>query len=294
MELLTVPEKNQVFFGRKMKKGILLVVILLVYFPVFTGGFNDYESILFQQIMDFQFNAKKITDKNEAVVAYDEYWQQLKSDEVQSSISYEMSNIIENIFITAKNDILTQINPDSEEMKEQILAQYEKISKQQDEVPISERNPYLVISSSDLTTAAMKYLPKSQIMKLMKQGQGIYEEVIEVYPTFSPVLFNLGIIAYMTPQILGGNKQKGIKYMEDAFINATYDLERYDCSILYSQVLYEEKDYEKAREVLSVAKKLLPEDETVLLIIRLNDAGYSLFEYMTHKDKIDKKLKKQS
>lgn len=279
-----------------MNKRIIcfITIAFLVTANFFSGDFTSYEKELFGQIMDFRLELKTIKDKNETLKTYDEYWKKLNSAEVQTNITEEMKNIMDNIYISERNGILKQINPDTDEMKEQILAQYEKISTQQYDIPVTERNPYLVSSSGDLTTEAMKYLPKTQLLKQMKQGLELYDEVIKVYPHFSPILSNLGIMAYMTPELMGGNKEKGLKYMEDSYVYSAYDFEKYNYGLMYSQVLFEEKKFEKSKEVFSTVQKILPEDEYVQLTARVNEAGYSLFEYMMHKDKIERKMKKSN
>lgn len=278
-----------------MKKLFTLLSISIISTFIYATDFSVTEKKNLDDALNFCIHAKEEVSIENAVKSIFEY---------QKKFNNEKINISEEAKITINNFLITEaisISMDDESVikdKKQIdlyktivMEQYEKNLALSKNHTIKELNPYYTLSRISLTTDAMVFLPKTQLMKMMKQMKQDYIDLITEYPDFSMGLFTVGMMLYMMPAIAGGNKTNGRELVAKSVELASNEYEIFNSNLMFSQILLEEKKEKEAAISFYNAERIIPNAKYVKLIKEVNNAGYTAFEYMTNKDKIDKKIK---
>lgn len=139
--------------------------------------------------------------------------------------------------------------------------------------------------------ATIQYLPISQKMEIFKTIIKDYEKIEEMNPNYGENLFTLGMVMYMMPKAMGGNKEGGLeKILKASKVSAT-KYERVSALALYSQIMFEEKKYEEAKNYLALAHEQVPLNKSFEKIQEMNDAGYSFFKMEEYRKKVKKSEK---
>lgn len=139
--------------------------------------------------------------------------------------------------------------------------------------------------------ATMQYLPIGQKMEIFKNILKDYEKIEEMNPNYGENLFTLGMVMYMMPKAMGGNKEFGLeKILKASKVSAT-KYERVSALALYSQIMFEEKKYEEAKNYLAMAHQQVPLNKSFEKIQEMNDAGYSFFKMEEYSKKVKKSEK---
>ena len=106
-----------------------------------------------------------------------------------------------------------------------------------------------------------------------------YLSAYEDNPKCSYLLTNLAQWYFQAPKIGGGSNSKARSYFEEARNCAKNDAEKYFADIFLSQFLFEQKEFDRAAELLNEADSLNPGSKYIALIKAQNKAGRSLYQY---------------
>ena len=106
-----------------------------------------------------------------------------------------------------------------------------------------------------------------------------YLSAYEDNPKCSYLLTNLAQWYFQAPKIGGGSNSKARSYFEEARNCAKNDAEKYFADIFLSQFLFEQKEFDRATELLNEADSLNPGSKYIALIKAQNKAGRSLYQY---------------
>lgn len=138
----------------------------------------------------------------------------------------------------------------------------------------------------ECSSTAMPYFSTKEQIQLVTTMLDDYKRIEELNPNYSENLTFLGMLMYIIPGAFGGNKKEGLEKLELACSSAKCDYEKINACVMYSQILLEEKQKEKASEYMNRALNLNPQNKAIQKIKQINDMGYSMFQIEKYKDKI--------
>ncbi len=226
---------------------------------------NDTESIIFAIENFSKENAKKISLCN-----------------AQEKI------ILENFFIMEKYNYLYE-KPGQAKIQHELLGnQLEKIEQFLKENNETFLNEYFYCTQADVTSCYMGY-SLGDVLKYGASVKPLYEKALEANPNFSYALTNIGQWYYFAPKFAGGSKKKSLAYFEKAQANALTPAQKYFADIFLSQLLFENKHFEKCNELLDEAQSFCPQSNYLKKIRSANKDGLSLYEYNKKKSPLKEK-----
>ena len=214
----------------------------------------------------------------------------VKEHEVEfNSLSEDEQLAVENFYVNEYYNFLyldsKQKNTCRDMMKAQLLKN-EAFCKDKTD---AELNKWLLVTYGDVTSCSMAFSMKD-VMKYGLSIKPLYERAIALDPDFFYSNMNLGQWYYWAPGMAGGSKKKALTFSKKAVDCARSDAEKYYANLMYSQLLFENKDKEGAARSLEAARKIFPESKIVNILVEENAKGKSLFEY--NKDRSDLKEEK--
>lgn len=133
--------------------------------------------------------------------------------------------------------------------------------------------------------AGLSFVSTSKQLEAVKNIVDDYRVIAEMNPENGEVLLTYGMALYMAPKILGGDKVVGLDTIYKASQVSGTKYEKISAYIAYSQLMFEDKKYDEARNALNEADKLVPGSKTYKEIIEMNDAGYSMFKAKEYEKK---------
>lgn len=277
------------FFYVKKNFLIFLFVVFLVM-PLFSArNLSDEEQKAIDDLMMFRLNTTTFPAQ-EAIVVIDLYDGLFISKEQVSKISEEVQLIIENYLVIEEYTCLDEIDPDLPALKTMLETQIKKNEEWFETHKSDEINSWLYCSYSGLISNNLKYLGW-----LAKIEQGLLvkeylEKALEQNPDMAFAQMGLAFWYFYAPVISGGSVNTALKFYEQAVSNARNDAELFMAEYYLSQCYFHKGKTKEYNAAMDCLRRLLPENRKVRLLEKLNNAGYSLFDYQDNRAKIEKKL----
>ena len=120
--------------------------------------------------------------------------------------------------------------------------------------------------------------------------KGYYENALEINKNRATASVCLGNWRFYAPGFAGGGKKKAKKHFENAINTALLDGEKYLAYIGFSQINYEMKNFDVAKEYLEKAVELGFGQKEIDKISKCNLKGYSYFQYLRNRSGIDEEM----
>lgn len=139
-------------------------------------------------------------------------------------------------------------------------------------------NVWFWVTSGDVFSCWTTFSVKDILFYGM-EIKNYYLSAYEDNPKCSYLLTNLAQWYFQAPKIGGGSNSKARSYFEEARNCAKNDAEKYFADIFLSQFLFEQKEFDRAAELLNEADSLNPGSKYIALIKAQNKAGRSLYQY---------------
>ena len=278
----------------KILKTLLKKKFIAFLFAIFSVGFfqaqelSENAKILIDDFFNLRMNLSVYDENNtEPIISAIENFP--KENEEKISLCNEQEKIIlENFFVMEKYKKKKK-KPGQAKIQHELLGkQLEKIEqfiKENNGIPLNE---YFYCTQADVTSCYMGY-SIGDVLKYGASVKPLYEKALEANPNFSYALTNIGQWYYFAPKIAGGSKKKTLAYFEKAQANASTSAQKYFADIFLSQLLFENKQFEKCRELLDEAQSFCPQSNYIKKIRRANEAGLSLYEYNKKKSPLNEK-----
>ena len=272
----------------KILKTLLKKKFIAFLFAIFSVGFfqaqelSENAKILIDDFFNLRMNLSVYDENNtEPIISAIENFP--KENEEKISLCNEQEKII-----LEKYNYLYE-KPGQAKIQHELLGkQLEKIEqfiKENNGIPLNE---YFYCTQADVTSCYMGY-SIGDVLKYGASVKPLYEKALEANPNFSYALTNIGQWYYFAPKIAGGSKKKTLAYFEKAQANASTSAQKYFADIFLSQLLFENKQFEKCRELLDEAQSFCPQSNYIKKIRRANEAGLSLYEYNKKKSPLNEK-----
>ena len=278
----------------KIFKALLKKKFIALFLAVFSFGFfqaqelSENAKILIDDFFNLRMNLS-VYDENdtESIIFTIENFP--KENEEKISLCNEQEKIIlEKFFVMEKYNYLYE-KPGQAKIQHELLGkQLEKIEQFIKEHNGIFLNEYFYCTQADVTSCYMGY-SIGDVLKYGASVKPLYEKALEANPNFSYALTNIGQWYYFAPKIAGGSKKKTLTYFEKAKANAATSAQKYFADIFLSQLLFENKQFEKCRELLDEAQSFCPQSNYIKKIRRANETGLSIYEYNKKKSPLNEK-----
>lgn len=226
----------------------------------------------------------------ESVKALESYKTDFLGSTKENHYSDETVLIIENYLVLDIFSCLEEINPSHPEMEPLLKTQIEKNEQWFKKHEKEEKNSWLYCSYAGLISNNLRF---QNVFTKMSKGllvKEYLETALEQTPDMAFAQMGLALWFYYAPAISGGSVSKAMSYYEQAVSNARNDMELFTAEYYRSQCLFQKGKMDDYKASMNVLKSLLPENRKVALLERLNNAGYTIFDYQDNREKIEKKL----
>ncbi len=274
-----------------MKRLVLSALILFSFvFSFYAADLTDSETAVIHKVLDARLQTRLYSNNDDAISFMKSYRQSIENDAAYKACGEEAQFIVQNLLIIEQYNYMYQKDMKSAELKPFILGQYEKIDSFQTQNSNKSLSPWFYFSSGDVINSSMQFIPQSTAIKLGLKEKDEYDNAVKANPKISFGYINKGLWYYFAPGIGGGSKSVGKKDFQQAVENAACDYEKFYARIYYSQALYDEGKKAECASLLSECDKILPQNIYIPFVKKLNDNGYSLFDYVINREKIEKKL----
>ena len=274
-----------------MKRFCLSALILFVLSAViYAADLSDSETAVIHKVLDARLQTRLYSDVDDAINFMKSYRQSIENDAAYKACGEEAKLVVQNMIAIEQYSYMYQKDMKSAELKPFILAQYEKIDEHKNKYDGKTLSPWFYYSSGDVINSSMQFIPQSTAIKLGLKEKDEYDNAVKANPKISFGYINKGLWYYFAPGIGGGSKTVGRDDFQKAVENAACDYEKFYARIYYSQALYDEGKKSECAALLSECESILPKNVYTPFIKKLNDNGYSLLDYVTNREKIDKKL----
>lgn len=249
-------------------------------------------SAVFIQAQELSENAKRLIDDffnlrmtlsvyeendTDSIISAIENFSESKKEKI-SYCSEQEQIILENFFIMEKYNYLYKKDGQAKIQHEILGKQLKKINQFLEENKGLSLNEYFYCTQADTTSCYMGY-SIGDVLKYGATVKPLYEKALEANPNFSYALTNIGQWHYFAPKIAGGSKKKALEYFEKAQASAETPAQKYFADIFLSQLLFENKQFERCAELLDEAQSFCPQSTYLKKIRSANEAGLSLYEH---------------
>lgn len=262
------------------------ITCLLISTLFLTRAFSDITiSARATEILDELFYNRIVyaaeEDENKALKML-ETWIESKSEEI-GKLSEADQLVLTNMIDCVKYDQMVRISGTKKTMIKFLGAQAKASNSYMKAHKGEKMDKWLYLSTGSVTAVYMALEPLKTAMTYGYGVRDMWIEALKLDPEFSYAQRNLAQWYYYCPGFLGGSKKKTRQLLNDAYRCAKTDSEKYEATILLSQIYYEDKDKEKCGEYLDKADAYAPNGAYIKFIRKINNEGESIFKYHNHK-----------
>lgn len=252
--------------------------------------FTQEENQAIQDTLSFRLSLRSYSTNDEVIEKVRSYRQEKLSS--IENFSEEARLVCLNMLATAEYNAFYAKDMQAPEMEGILRPQYEKIREFQEKTPAEEQNPWFVFTSADIINSMMQFLKQGEAISLGLKEKKEYAIALATQPEHAFGNMLSGYWYYYAPGIGGGSKKKARLFFANALEYAANDYERFYGNINLSQMNFEDKNKEEAARLLDEAEKILPGTRHVAFIRKINEMGYSAFDYNQNstRKKLDERL----
>ena len=252
--------------------------------------FTQQENQAIQDILSFRLSLRSYSTNDEVIEKVRSYRQEKLSS--IENFSEEARLVCLNMLATAEYNAFYAKDMQAPEMEGILRPQYEKIREFQGKKNAEEQNPWFVFTSADIINSMMQFLKQGEAISLGLKEKKEYAIALAAQPEHAFGNMLSGYWYYYAPGIGGGSKKKARLFFANALEYAANDYERFYGNINLSQMNFEDKNKEEAARLLDEAEKILPGTRHVAFIRKINEMGYSAFDYNQNstRKKLDERL----
>ena len=252
--------------------------------------FTQEENQAIQDILSLRLSLRSYSTNDEVIEKVRSYRQEKLSS--IENFSEEARLVCLNMLATAEYNTFYAKDMQAPEMEGIPRPQSEKIREFQEKTPAEEQNPWFVFTSADIINSMMQFLKQGEAISLGLKEKKEYAIALAAQPEHAFGNMLSGYWYYYAPGIGGGSKKKARLFFANALEYAANDYERFYGNINLSQMNFEDKKKEEAARLLDEAEKILPGTRHVAFIRKINEMGYSAFDYNQNstRKKLDERL----
>ncbi len=269
---------------------LILALITICPFLFFANGIlpaQDQKAI--DDMLQFRLNTFSMpVDK--ALETLNSYKEDFFLTESGYNYSGETRIIIENYILLEKCDCLDEIIPDHPDKEPLLKAQKKKMTDWFEAHKKEELSSWFYCSYAAMIS---NYLEYQNVFAKLEEGllaKQYLEKALELDPKMSFAQIGLALWYYFAPAISGGSVKKALSYCEDAVKSARNDGELFVAKFYQSQFFLEKGKKTEYKTAMDSLKQISSSARKVKLLEKLNNAGYTYFDYQDNRTKLQKKL----
>lgn len=274
-----------------MKKFIIsLLFIASVALAAAIPSLTKTEIETIEKIIDDR-TAFTCYSNEEALAKAQKYLADVNAEAQKNGYSEQAMLIIDNMMATQLHSHMYEINPKDKKIKEMLLPKIERDIQWLD----SHKNDngvsaYIYYTTAEVVSCGLSFMSLTEILSYGLKIYDFFAKAIELNPSLALAYSGIGQWYYHAPAISGGSTKKAYANFELAYQNATLKGEKFMANIYMSQMSYDQKKYDKAKEYLAAAEAIMPGTRLLKYIRKLNDAGYTYLYYTANREKVEKKI----
>lgn len=273
-------------FNLKWQKSLLFLFFSLMFSSIQAGELTTEEKDTVSKLFNLRLETALASNPDIALKkVYD-----MKKTIDTSNFSKEMKLAVENLLVWQEFNCIYDKNMNDSRLEKLIMNQKTKNTAYFNENGETVKNPWLLYSSAQVHSTSFAYCSVSKILSEGTSVKDNYLKALEFAPNNADILINLGTWYYFAPAIGGGSKSKAKSYFEKALANARTKSEIFSAKVYLGQIYYEEGNKEKCNAYMNDIASYSNDSYYIKKLKKLNEAGYSYFDYIENKEKLDKKL----
>ena len=227
----------------------------------------------------------------EALAKAQKYLADVNAKAQKNGYSEQAMLIIDNMMATQIHSHMYEIDPKDKKIKEMLLPKIERDIKWiDDHKKDSGIIAYIYYTTAEIISCGLSFMSLSEILSYGLKIYDFFAKAIELNPSLALAYSGLGQWYYHAPAISGGSTKKAYANFELAYQNATLKGEKFMANMYMSQMCFDQKKYDKAKEYLAAAEAIQPGTRLIKYVKKLNEAGYTYFYYTTNREKVEKKI----
>lgn len=275
-----------------MKKIVLILGLLCAGFLSFAQtSYTSDENALIQDVLSKRIELRKAGDLDSAIAMVDKSIDSVHATSSYKNAQREVKIVVDNLLGCAKYNCLFEKNQKDPMVKTVIMKRFDESDGFRNENKKANLNPWFYLSHSEVVNSSMQFLSRTKAISYGLQEKDDLDSVVKANPKMSFALISAGLWYYFAPGIGGGSKKKAANYFLQAVQNASNSYEKYYANLYYSQCCFDNKNYADSKKHLSNADSIFPGKRQIEYIKKLNDAGYSYFDYISDISKLEEKVK---
>ena len=227
----------------------------------------------------------------EALAKAQKYLADVNAKAQKNGYSEQAMLIIDNMMATQIHSHMYEIDPKDKKIKEMLLPKIERDIKWiDDHKKDSGIIAYIYYTTAEIISCGLSFMSLSEILSYGLKIYDFFAKAIELNPSLALAYSGLGQWYYHAPAISGGSTKKAYANFELAYQNATLKGEKFMANMYMSQMCFDQKKYDKAKEYLAATEAIQPGTRLIKYVKKLNEAGYTYFYYTTNREKVEKKI----
>lgn len=274
-----------------MKKFIIsLLFIASVALAAAIPSLTKSEIETIEKIIDDR-TAFTCYSNEEALAKAQKYLADVNAEAQKNGYSEQAMLIIDNMMATQIHSHMYEIDSKDKKIKEMLLPKIERDIKWiDDHKKDSGISAYIYYTTAEIISCGLSFMSLSEILSYGLKIYDFFAKAIELNPSLALAYSGLGQWYYHAPVISGGSTKKAYANFELAYQNATLKGEKFMANMYMSQMCFDQKKYDKAKEYLAAAEAIQPGTRLIKYVKKLNEAGYTYFYYTTNREKVEKKI----
>src|SRR5574344_248782 len=269
---------------------ILLMSISTMTYIFSNSQLTDNEQTIIDDTLKFRMDIAAAETPAKAIEMIDSYTEKLPTKATYNSSSDEIKLVIQNMLVWEKYNYIYETNVDDPRLKDLLVNQYKIITDWLKSHKNEKINKWLYCSAGDILSSGLRFFSRTTAMKEGLNVKKYYDLILKEDPDMTFALFNIAHWYFYAPAISGGSKKKAFECFEKAVDKAKSPAELYFSKVYFSQVLFENKQYDECETQKNEARSILPESRYIELLDTVNNMGYSIFHYTLNKEKMDKEI----
>lgn len=269
---------------------MILAFITICPFFLFSNGIlpeEDQKAI--DNMLLFRLDTLSMSTEK-AIEELNLYKKNFFDTESDYDYSHETELVIENYILLEKCDCLDELIPDHPDKESLLKEQKNKMTEWFEAHKKEELSSWFYCSYAAMIS---NFLEFQGLFAKMEEGllvKKYLEKAIELDPEMSFANIGLALWYYFAPAISGGSVKKALHYCDEAVKTARNEAELFIAEFYQSQCFLEEGKKTEYKTSMEALKEISPTGRKVVLLEKLNNAGYSIFDYQDNRTKIQKKL----
>ncbi|MBP5357747.1 MAG: hypothetical protein J6Y69_00995 [Treponema sp.] len=237
--------------------------------------------VLLDELMDLKIELYSYKSPSDSLRVLETWEKKIQSK--YDSLNEVDQMVLTNMIDCEKYNYKIQISGTKKELNALLSAQAKKCKNFYDAHKDEKMDAWIPLSCGSAIAVYMALEPLKTAFTYGYPTRDMFQKACDIDPNFSHALRNLAQWYYYCPGILGGSKKKAKELFNKAYNTSRCKDDRFENSILLSQLAYDDKDTANRDKYMKEARSYSANSSYLDFVDRINGAGESVFKYHGHK-----------